>query len=59
VYVEPVKEVWRGKTKIFASGHRWYKSKLTKSEKEYLSKVRTFYGIDVGITYKDMKTLTP
>jgi len=54
-YVEPVKEVWHGKTKIFDSSHGWYKDRLTKSEKECVSKVKTFYGVDVGITYKDME----
>jgi hypothetical protein len=49
VYVEPVKEVWRGKTKIFDSGHGWYKDKLTEEERDCVSKVKTFYGVDVGV----------
>jgi hypothetical protein len=54
-YAEPVTEVWRGRTKIFDSRQGWCKDKLTEEEKNYISKIRTFYGVDIGITCKDMK----
>jgi hypothetical protein len=53
--LQAVEEVWRGKVKIFDRKKGWYKDKLLKSERKCLDEIKTYYGVDIGLYYKDSK----